>query len=81
MMGTVDMDDPFAERIAAIRQRFIAKLDGRIDIIASATRSLVVAMFGFDDDRLAAALRTIGQAARYVAAAGRPVWTSAPAVE
>jgi chemotaxis protein histidine kinase CheA len=38
MMGTVDMDDPFAERIAAIRQRFIAKLDGRIDIIASATR-------------------------------------------
>jgi hypothetical protein len=34
-----------------------------------------------DDDRLAAALCTTWQAARYVAAAGRPVCTSAPAGE
>jgi hypothetical protein len=40
MMGTVDMDDSFAERIAAIRQRFIAKLDGRIDIIGLDTLEL-----------------------------------------
>jgi chemotaxis protein histidine kinase CheA len=30
------MSDPFAERMAAVRQRFIAKLDARIDMIASA---------------------------------------------
>jgi hypothetical protein len=37
-METVEMNDPFAERLAAVRQRFIARLDGRIDIIASATQ-------------------------------------------
>jgi chemotaxis protein histidine kinase CheA len=30
------MSDLFAERIAAVRQRFSDKLDGRIDVIASA---------------------------------------------
>jgi hypothetical protein len=30
------MSDIFAERVAAVRQRFAGKLDGRIDVIASA---------------------------------------------
>jgi HPt (histidine-containing phosphotransfer) domain-containing protein len=30
------MSDIFAERVAAVRQRFAAKLDARIDVIASA---------------------------------------------
>lgn len=30
------MSDLFTERVAAVRQRFAAKLDGRIDVIASA---------------------------------------------
>ena len=30
------MTDIFAERVAAVRQRFVAKLDARIDVIASA---------------------------------------------
>jgi hypothetical protein len=34
--GGVVTGDLFAERIAAVRQRFANKLDGRIDVIASA---------------------------------------------
>ncbi len=34
------MNDPFAERVAAVRVRFAAKLDARIDVIASAMPQL-----------------------------------------
>jgi HPt (histidine-containing phosphotransfer) domain-containing protein len=34
--GDVAMSDLFAERIAAVRQRFADRLDGRIEVIASA---------------------------------------------
>jgi chemotaxis protein histidine kinase CheA len=32
----LEASDAYAERIAAVRRRFVAKLDGRIDVIASA---------------------------------------------
>jgi chemotaxis protein histidine kinase CheA len=34
--GDVVMSDPFAERIAAVRLRFVAKLDARVGVIAAA---------------------------------------------
>jgi HPt (histidine-containing phosphotransfer) domain-containing protein len=34
--GDVAMSDPFAERVGAVRLRFVGKLDARIDVIASA---------------------------------------------